>query len=111
MINQDILVVLSTFPEADTATRIGRVLVEEALAACVNVVPGIRSIYAWRGAVQDEPEVLMIVKTTSARLPQLRDRLLELHPYDLPEVVALSTAGGHDAYFRWVAEATRAPDA
>lgn len=105
-----ILIVLSTAPDAETAARIGRTLVEESLAACVNVVPGLRSIYAWQGAVQDEAEVLMIIKTTAERFPGMKERLVGLHPYELPEVVALSPAAGHDAYFRWVAEATRTPD-
>ena len=104
------LMVFSTSPDAETAARIGRTLVEESLAACVNVLPGVRSIYAWQGAVQDEAEVLMIIKTTAGRFPDLRDRLVGLHPYELPEVVAVSPAAGHDAYFRWVAEATRTPD-
>lgn len=109
MNTNNILVILSTCPDADTAARIGRTLVEESLAACVNVVPGIRSIYLWRGEAQDEPEALMIMKTTADKLPGLKKRLLALHPYELPEVVALSAAGGHDAYFDWVAAATRTP--
>ena len=111
MIEKDIMIVFSTCPDAESASRIGRALVEERLAACVNVVPGIRSIYRWQGAIEDQSEVLMIVKTTADRLAQMSERLVELHPYDVPEVVAVSVAGGHDAYFRWVAEATRAPDA
>jgi periplasmic divalent cation tolerance protein len=107
----DILVVLSTFPNAETAAGIGRILVDDALAACVNIVPGIRSIYAWNGEVRDETEVLMVMKTTAGRFPDLRERLLALHPYDVPEIVALNAAGGHHAYFDWVAAATRTPDA
>ena len=109
MTEKQILIVLSTCPDGDTAAGIGRTLVAEALAACVNVVPGIRSIYAWKGEMQDEAESLMILKTTTDRFEALRERLVALHPYELPEVVALATAGGHDAYFRWVAEATRTP--
>jgi periplasmic divalent cation tolerance protein len=92
------------------ALGLATTLVDERLAACVNVLPDVRSIYAWQGAVQDESEVLMIIKTTAGRFPELRDRLVGLHPYKLPEVVAVSPAAGHDAYFRWVAEATRTPD-
>lgn len=110
MNEKTILIILSAVPDAETAARIGRTLVEESLAACVNVVPGVRSIYAWQGAVHDESEVLMIMKTTAGRFPELKDRLVGLHPYTLPEVIALSSAAGHDAYFRWVAEATRTPD-
>jgi periplasmic divalent cation tolerance protein len=111
MNEKTLFLVFSTTPDIDTAVRIGRALVEKSLAACVNVLPAVRSIYAWQGAVQDETEVLMIIKTTAERFPELRDRLLEMHPYELPEVVAVSPAAGHDAYFRWVAEATRTPDA
>ena len=109
MINQDFMLVLSTFPDAAVAERIARALVAESLAACVNVVPGVRSIYVWNEAVQDTQEVLMIAKTTAARLAELRRRLVELHPYDVPEVVAVRLADGHDAYLRWIAAATRTP--
>jgi periplasmic divalent cation tolerance protein len=111
MNEKDILVVMSTFPDTETARQVGRLVVEESLVACVNVVPGIRSIYAWNGAMRDEAEVLMILKTTADRFPALRERLVALHPYDVPEVVAVAVAGGHDAYLRWVTDATRTPDA
>lgn len=109
MIYSDFLIVLSTVPDAGTAVRIARTLVEEKRAACVNVVPAVRSIYAWEGAVQDEPEVLMIIKTTAARLPACRERLVELHPCEVPEVVAVGLADGHHSYLRWIAAATRTP--
>ncbi len=111
MNKKQILVVLSTCPDTETAARIGRTLVEDSLAACVNVVPGIRSIYLWKGAIQDDAEVLMVLKTTAGRFSELKDRLVALHPYELPEVVALNAAAGHDGYFDWVTEVTRAPDA
>jgi periplasmic divalent cation tolerance protein len=104
-------VILSTCPEADTAHRIGRTLVEALLAACVNIAPGLRSIYRWNDAVQDEPEVLMIMKTTGLCLAAAREMLLSLHPYDVPEVVALPVVDGHDAYLRWVTSSTRTPQA
>ena len=109
MIPEDFLILMSTAPDAGTAARIARSLVEESLAACVNVVPAVRSIYAWNGAVQDEQEVLMIAKTTVARAAECRRRLVALHPYEVPEVVAVRLADGHDAYLRWVATATRTP--
>ena len=109
MNKQDFLLVLSTCPDAATAERIARALVEESLAACVNVVPGVRSIYLWNGAVQDTQEFLMIAKTTATRVEELRARLVDIHPYEVPEVVAVRLADGHDAYLRWIAAATRTP--
>jgi periplasmic divalent cation tolerance protein len=107
----DYFVVLSTCPDVETAARIGRSMVESATVACVNIVPGLRSIYRWDGAVQDEPEVLMIMKTTGSCLAAAREMLTNLHPYETPEVVALPVADGHDAYLRWVSSSTRTPPA
>lgn len=104
----DALVCLVTAPDEETAARIGRVFVEEALAACVNLVPGLRSLYRWEGRVEDEGEVLMIVKTRRARLAELEARLAEVHPYDTPELLALPVEGGAPAYLAWLAAATGA---
>jgi periplasmic divalent cation tolerance protein len=109
MNSNDFFVILSTCPDVGVAERLGRTLVEESLAACVNVVPGLRSIYRWDGAVQSDEEVLMIVKTTGGRLEAARERLVALHPYEVPEAVALPIADGHHAYLDWVAAATRTP--
>lgn len=106
MIEQEFTIVFSTAPDIATADRIARVLVEEGLAACVNRVPGLRSTYVWDGAVRNDEEVLMIAKTTTERLPALRERLVGLHPYELPEVIAVRVADGHEPYLRWVATAT-----
>ena len=106
---KDIFVVLSTCPDAATAERLGRALVEASLAACVNVLPGVRSIYCWNEAVQSDEEALMIIKTTAACLEAVRDQLVALHPYEVPEVVALPVADGHHPYLAWVASATRTP--
>lgn len=97
------LLVLSTFGDADTAARVARTLVEERLAACVNLVPSVRSIYRWQGAVCDDAETLAIVKTTAERYPQLAARLTELHPYQVPEILALPVAAGHPPYLAWLA--------
>jgi periplasmic divalent cation tolerance protein len=109
MKNNDVFVVLSTCPDAGTAERLARALVEESLAACVNIVPGLRSIYRWNDAVQADEEVLMIIKTTAERLAAARGRLVALHPYEVPEVVALPVADGHHPYLAWVAASTRTP--
>lgn len=84
------LVVLITAPSREEAERIAAALVEERLAACVNVVPGVLSIYRWEGEIQRDDEVLMLVKTAAAAFPRLEARVQELHPYDVPEVVALA---------------------
>jgi len=107
MKNNEFFVMLSTCGDRATAERLGRALVEESLVACVNVVPGLRSIYRWNGTVQADEEVLMIIKTTAARLAAARERLVELHPYETPEVIAWPVADGHGAYLDWVADSTR----
>lgn len=103
----DPLVVLVTAPTAEAAAELGRALVSERLAACANLVPGLRSIYWWEGKVQDEPEVLLLLKTTRARFEALRDRVLALHPYQVPEVVALPVEVGSAAYLEWIAASVR----
>jgi periplasmic divalent cation tolerance protein len=104
----DALVVLVTAPSAEVAAALARALVEARLAACGNVVPGLRSIYRWQGEVHDEPEVLLILKTTRGRLEALRDEVLRRHPYQVPEVLALPVEGGSAKYLAWIAEATGA---
>jgi periplasmic divalent cation tolerance protein len=100
------LLCLSTCPDAETATRIARALVEERLAACVNRLPGVHSVYRWQAKVIDDAEVLLVIKTTSGRFEALRDRLVELHPYEVPELIAIEVSGGHGAYLDWIAATT-----
>ncbi len=102
----DALVVLVTAPSAEQAAALGRALVGERLAACGNVVPSIRSIYRWEGEVRDEPEALLVLKTTRARFEALRERALALHPYQVPEVIALPVEAGSAAYLEWIARET-----
>lgn len=97
-----VTVLLMTAPDAATAERLGRAVVDERLAACANVVPGITSIYRWEGEVQTEPEVLMIVKTTVEAVGPLMERVAELHPYDVPELLALPVEAGAVKYLNWV---------
>jgi periplasmic divalent cation tolerance protein len=101
------LVVLVTCPTAERAAELARALVEERLAACGNVVPGLRSIYRWEGKVQDDAEALLVLKTTRARFEALRDRVLALHPYQVPEVIALAIEAGSAPYLEWIAAETR----
>ena len=98
------LVCLCTCPDPDTARRIADVLVEERLAACVSVLPGLRSVYRWQGAVEHADEVLLLIKTVRARLEPLSTRIAALHPHELPEVIAVEASGGLSAYLDWVAE-------
>jgi periplasmic divalent cation tolerance protein len=98
----NVVVVLTTTPNAGVAERIGETLVDEGLAACATLVPGVRSIFRWKGAVSHESEVLVIFKTTTERLAALSRRVVELHPYELPEVIALDVQGGHEPYLDWV---------
>lgn len=97
-------VVLLTFPSIEKAREIASALVESQLAACVNLVPAIESIYRWQGSVQREAEVLGIVKTTAAALPALEARVRELHPYEVPEFIALAPHHVFAPYAAWVAE-------
>jgi periplasmic divalent cation tolerance protein len=101
-------VVLVTAPDAEVGARIGRALVQEGLAACVNLVPGVRSIYRYEGRVHDDSEVLLVLKTRAALSAALAARVRALHPYELPEVVALAVAGGSEPYLDWVVSAAEA---
>ena len=98
-----VLVCLCTCPDRATGQRIAEALVAEGLAACVNVLPGVHSVYRWQGGVEHADEVLLLAKTTRARMDALQARLLELHPYELPELLAVEAAGGLPAYLDWVA--------
>lgn len=100
------VVVLVTAPSAVKAAEIARALVEERLAACGNVVPGVRSIYSWEGKVHDDPEALLVLKAPRARLQELTDRVVALHPYDVPEVIALPIEGGSRPYLDWIVAST-----
>ena len=103
----DVLLCLTTCPDPDSAERLAEALVAEHLAACANLIPGLRSIYRWQDAIQRDAEVLLLIKTTRTRYPALQARLPQLHPYELPELVAVEAADGLPAYLRWVADATR----
>ena len=102
----DALLVFSTFPDAARARAIGRRLVAERLAACVNLLPGVTSIYVWQGKEEESAETLALIKTRRALYPALEARLRELHPYEVPEIVAVELAGGLPAYLQWLADQT-----
>lgn len=102
------LLCLSTCPDVESAARIARSLVGERLAACVNQLPGLVSTYRWQGEMHEEAEVLLVIKTTRERFDALRNRLVELHPCEVPELIALDIAGGLPAYLDWLARETAA---
>jgi len=102
----DELIVLVTTPNAEEAARIADLLVSERLAACVNVVPGIESIYRWEGKVTRDQEALMIIKTTGERYDELERRVKEIHSYSTPEVVALKIERGSEQYLNWLRDST-----
>jgi periplasmic divalent cation tolerance protein len=98
------LVVLTTVARAEDAESIARELVERRLAACVNVLPPLTSVYRWHGEVTREQEHLLLMKTHRDRFEALRARLVEIHPYETPEVVALPVEAGHLPYLQWIAD-------
>jgi periplasmic divalent cation tolerance protein len=101
-----VLLCYCTCPDAGSAQRIAEALVAERLAACVNRLPGIASTYRWQGKVTTDSEQLLLIKTTDARFDALRTRLLALHPYDLPELIAVPIEHAHAPYLDWVRDAT-----
>jgi periplasmic divalent cation tolerance protein len=101
------VVVLVACPSAEKAAEIARALVEERLAACASVVPSVRSLYRWEGEVRDDAEALLVAKTARDRFEALRARVLTLHPYEVPEVIALPVEAGHVPYLDWIAASTR----
>ncbi len=103
------IVTLCACPDQQSAERIGEALVEERLAACVNLIPGLTSIYRWQGKLQKEPEWLLLIKTTAACFEALRIRVRTLHPYEVPEIIALPIKHGDPAYLNWLTENTTAP--
>lgn len=100
------LLVLCTAPDEEVAATLARGLVEAGLAACVNVIPGVRSFYVWEGALEEAAEVQLLIKSRRARYAALESWLQENHPYDVPEVVALPIERGSDAYLAWLREQT-----
>ena len=99
---RDARIVLVTTPDAETARALARTLVEDRLAACGNVLAGVTSIYRWQGAIEEAAEALLILKTSDDRVGALSARVNELHPYDVPEVLALRVDAGHQPYLDWL---------
>src|SRR5215207_1037335 len=103
------VVILTTLPGGADAGAFAAALVEAQLAACVNVLPVMESIYRWEGRVQRDSERQVILKTSRERVAALWQRVRELHPYDVPEFIVLPIVDGNDAYLRWIGDSTRMP--
>ena len=105
-----ILLCLCSCPDATSAEQLAGALVGERLAACINIVPGLRSVFRWQGSVQRESEVLLLIKTCADRLDALAAAITQLHPYELPEILALTPSAGLPAYLDWIRAQTREED-
>ena len=105
MMTQEAIVVLTTFPDAETGRRIVRTLVEEQLIACGNLIPEVESIYRWKGAIETTSEMIGVLKSDRRCYPKIEARLKELHPYENPECIVLAVSGGLPSYLQWIAEA------
>ena len=106
IMESDYCIVFNTCPDASSAEKIARELVERRLAACVNFFPGLRSIYIWKDVCETAEEQLLIIKTTSAAYAALEQAILELHPYELPEIIAVPLIAGLPDYLAWINKAT-----
>ena len=101
-----VLLVLTNLPDADSAQSLARLLVHSRLAACVNLMPGVQSVYRWQGAIEQANEITLLIKTTRSHYAQLQQAIITHHPYDVPEVIALPVSDGHPTYLHWVASET-----
>jgi periplasmic divalent cation tolerance protein len=102
----DAMLVLTTLPNADAAAEMAKSIVEERLAACANLFPALRSIYRWQAKLEDQNEVLVLFKTRQEHFDRLRSRILELHPYEVPEVLAIPVEQAYQPYLEWLARET-----
>jgi len=103
---EPVLMVLCNLPDAESATRVARMLVERRLAACVNILAAVQSTYRWQGEIEHSTEVPLLIKTTALRYAELEDALIAAHPYEVPEILAFEAQRGAAAYLNWVADAT-----
>jgi periplasmic divalent cation tolerance protein len=104
------LIAFCTCPDRDHADTLARALVDRRLAACVSLLPGVHSVYRWQGGLEHAEEVQLLIKTSADRFAALQAAVLELHPYELPELIAVEVAAGLAPYLAWIGESTR-PDA
>ena len=110
MNQKEVKMVICTFPNMEKARQIGTSLVKMQLVACVNLIPGIQSVYSWEGKVEAQEEVMAFFKTSAARYDELEQKVMEMHPYELPELVVVDLADGLPAYLQWVLSSTQSAD-
>lgn len=108
MSKSDYFVALTTVAGEEDAVRLARALLDRRLAACVNVLPGVRSLYRWKGVIEDDREHLLVIKTSAGRYPALAAALEELHPYEVPELLALPIEAGAEKYLSWLGSSVSA---
>lgn len=106
MTNEKLIFVFFTAPDDAAADKITERLLEERIAACVSRVPNILSVYRWKGKVERSDEILLIAKTRVNRFKEVEEAIIHLHPYEVPEIVAVQASAAHEAYAKWVAEET-----
>jgi periplasmic divalent cation tolerance protein len=102
----EVILVITNLPDRAAAVKLAQALVERRLAACVNVLAECTSVYRWKGVVENTAEVPVLIKTRAARYEEVEGAIRELHPYELPEIIAVPVSRGHDEYLQWVADET-----
>ncbi len=107
---EQVLLVMTNLPDLPSAQAMARALVGARLAACVNILPGVQSVYRWQGDVEEAHEVSLLVKSTQRRFAQLQQAIIAAHPYDVPEVIAWPLVDGHPPYLHWIAAQTAQDD-
>jgi periplasmic divalent cation tolerance protein len=105
-LSSSFVIVLSTFPADQDPIPLAKALIEERLAACVNVLPPMRSVYRWEGKVEQADELQLVIKTSAARMEAVKSRLANLHPYDVPEVLVVPVSDGAHTYLNWIVSST-----
>jgi periplasmic divalent cation tolerance protein len=105
----DYCVIVTTCPDAASAENIARTLLERKLAACINILPGVKSFYTWKGVCESDEEHLLLIKTLFSAYPAVEQAIPELHPYELPEIIAVPIAAGLPGYLTWITQSITAP--
>ena len=101
------LAVLCTCPSSSVAEQVANELVDNQIAACVNIIPGVKSVYRWQGKIAQDEEIMLVIKTTGRRFEAVRECIRRVHPYELPEVIGVSIEQGDEAYLKWIEESVR----